>query len=290
MKENYSLGIEKTTKKVGNILLLFLTIFMTLIAFFLGIGIIGMIILKIFSYKEFSIYITIGMFYLFIMTIATIYVCLTITNEIIIEDGKIIKVISKKKKEVLGSLTDITSFHRGYNHVYVMKNDELLFKFPYHGIDNYDFINDLSNNYKEDIYIEGNITFISIIYWLIISHLLLVITEVPKFSIIVILIMTFLVYKIIMEARLKFRMTKDEIVYRKIFKEEIIKISELNKVVETRERGYGKNKKIKPNHTIHIHRNKGRNIAISNINRNGIKRINKIFKDNKIKVIKKNFK
>ena len=290
MKENYSLGIEKTTKKVGNILLLFLTIFMTLIAFFLGIGIIGMIILKIFSYKEFSIYITIGMFYLFIMTIATIYVCLTITNEIIIEDGKIIKVISKKKKEVLGSLTDITSFHRGYNHVYVMKNDELLFKFPYHGIDNYDFINDLSNNYKEDIYIEGNITFISIIYWLIISHLLLVITEVPKFSIIVILIMTFLVYKIIMEARLKFRMTKDEIVYRKIFKEEIITISELNKVVETRERGYGRYKLIEPNHTIHIHRNKGRNIAISNINRNGIKRINKIFKDNKIKVIKKNFK
>ena len=46
-----------------------------------------------------------------------------------------------------------------------MKNDKLLFKFPYHGIDNYDFINDLSNNYKEDIYIEGNITFISIFYW-----------------------------------------------------------------------------------------------------------------------------
>lgn len=290
MKENYSLGVEKTTKKVVKILLLFLTIFMTLIAIFLGIGIIGMIILKIFSYKEFSIYLTIGMFYLFIMTIATIYVCLTITNEIIIEDGKIIKVISKKKKQVLGNLTDITSFHRGYNHVYVMKNDELLFKFPYHGIDNYDFINDLSNNYNEDIYIEGNITFISIIYWVIISHLLLVITEVPKFSIIVILIMTFLVYKIIMEARLKFRMTKDEIVYRKIFKEEIIKISELNKVVETRKRGYGRYKLIEPNHTVYIHRDKGKTISISSINRNGIKRINKIFKDNKIKVIKKNFK
>ena len=47
MKENYSLGIEKTTKKVCKILLLFLTIFMTLIAIGLGIGIIGMIILKI---------------------------------------------------------------------------------------------------------------------------------------------------------------------------------------------------------------------------------------------------
>lgn len=290
MKENYSLGIEKTTKKVGKILLLFLTIFMTLIAFFLGIGIIGMIILKIFSYKEFSIYLTIGMFYLFIMTIATIYVCLTITNEIIIEDGKIIKVISKKKKEVLGNLTDITSFHKGYNHIYVMKNDKLLFKFPNHGIDNYDFINDLSNNYKEDIYLEGNITFISIIYWLIISHLLLVITEVPKFSIIVISIMTYLVYKFIIETRIKFRMTKDEITYRKIFKEEIIKISELNKVVETSERGYGRYKLIEPNHTIHIHRDKGKTISISGINRNGIKRINKIFRDNKIKVIKKNFK
>ena len=87
MKENYSLGIEKRAKKVVKILLLILTIFMTLIAIGLGIGIIGMIILKIFSYKEFSIYLTIGMFYLLIMTIATIYVFLTITNEIIIEDG-----------------------------------------------------------------------------------------------------------------------------------------------------------------------------------------------------------
>ena len=125
-----------------------------------------------------------------------------ITRKIEIENNVIYLSTILKKKNKIGTLSQISSFSLNNNVITVLKDDKKYFSFPINGEDNLLFYSYLKENYKESIYITSNNFFL---FWIILAYTILSISIISKtiFEFFFYLILSFLFFVLSINEKIK---------------------------------------------------------------------------------------
>lgn len=161
-----------------------------------------------------------------------------ITKKIEIEDNIIYLSTILKKKNKIGTLSQISSFSLNNNVITVLKDNKKYFTFPINGEDNLLFYNYLKENYKECICITSNNFFL---VYIILAYTILSISIISKtifeFFFYLLLSLFFLLLSIDEKIKLFQIIDNKIIINRRLFINKKIDISSLSKIIILKVRG-----------------------------------------------------
>lgn len=215
------LGLNFKDKKIINVLfgiILFLLVVYNIIVFFIKP-------ISLLIFIPLSLFLLLSLLYF-------------ITKKIEIEDNIIFLSTILKKKNKIGTLSQISSFSLNNNVITVLKDDKKYFSFSINGEDNLLFYNYLKENYKESICITSNNFFL---VYIIIAYTILSISIISKtiFEFFFYLLLSFLFFILSINEKIKLFQIIDNktIICRRLFVNKKIDISFLSKIIILKVRG-----------------------------------------------------